>query len=443
MALKWFQQPSERACVVGLDGVPYSMVKRFVADGVMPRLGDIIAKGIFRETTVSLPEISSVSWSSFMTGKNPGEHGIFGFTDLHPGTYTQSFPGFRDLKCETIWDFLGEQKMRSVVINQPATYPARPIHGALVSGFVAVHLDKSVFPARYLRTLRDIGYEIDLDAELVRDNPPALFRALHELLRVRERLVDVLWDEEKWNMMEVVITGTDRLHHFLFDAYEDAAQPHHGDFLDYYRAVDAFVGRVHERFMKDASEPRNFFVLSDHGFCRTRHEVNINTLLKEQGYLAFAGDDPRRLDHISEAATAFGLDPSRIYLHRRGRYPRGGVDDSRVDALLDEISAAFLVLRHEGESVIRRVFRGRDVYSGPASAHGPDLILLTTPGFDLKGRLGADRVISDRRLQGMHTWDDAFVVTTRDDLVPPGRELTLLDVPAMVLKSLQIAPAHA
>lgn len=443
MALKWFQQPSERACVVGLDGVPYSMVKRFAADGVMPRLGEIIAGGAFRETTVSLPEISSVSWSTFMTGKNPGEHGIFGFTDLHPGTYTQSFPSFRDLKCDTIWDRLGEQKMRSVVINQPATYPARPIHGALVSGFVAVHLDKSVFPARYLRQLRDINYEIDLDAELVRDNPPALFRALHELLRVRERLMDVLWTEEKWNLMEVVITGTDRLHHFLFDAYEDANHPNHGDFLDYYRAVDALVGRIHDRFAADASDPRNFFVLSDHGFCKTRHEVNVNALLAQNGHLKMTGDDPRRMENISEAATAFGLDPSRIYLHRRGRYPRGGVDESRADALTDEISQAFLALRHDGEAVIRRVFRGRDVYSGPASASGPDLILLSMPGFDLKGRLGAASVVADRRLQGMHTWDDAFVVTKRTDLVPGGRDLTLLDVPAMLMKCLGLESAHA
>src|SRR6186713_1365005 len=444
MALKWFQQPSERACVVGLDGVPFSMVKRFVAEGVMPRLGAIIAGGAaFRETTVSLPEISSVSWSSFMTGKNPGEHGIFGFTDLHPGTYTQSFPSFRDLKCDTIWDRLGEQKMRSVVINQPATYPARPVHGALVSGFVAVHLDKSVFPARYLRQLREINYEIDLDAELVRDNPTALFRALHELLRVREALMDILWKEEKWNLMEVVITGTDRLHHFMMDAYEDTAHPNHKDFLDYYRAVDAFVGRVYDRFVADASEPRNFFVLSDHGFCRTRHEVNINTVLAQHGFLKMSGDDPKRLENISEAAVAFGLDPSRIYLHRRGRYPRGGVDDSRADALMNEISEAFLALRHDGEEIIRKVFRGRDVYSGAASANGPDLILLTKAGFDLKGRLGAPDVIATRRLQGMHTWDDAFVVTGRTDLVPHGRELTLLDVPAMLVASLGLEPAHA
>jgi predicted AlkP superfamily phosphohydrolase/phosphomutase len=251
-------------------------------------------------------------------------------------------------------------------------------------------------------------------------------------------VVDVLWKEEKWNLMEVVITGTDRLHHFLFDAYEDESHPHHGDFLDYYRAVDALVGRLYDRFTADAEEPRNFFVLSDHGFCRTRHEVNINTVLKDGGFLAFSGADEKRLENISESAAAFGLDPSRIYLHRRGRYPRGGVADSRAGALMNEIEAAFLALRHEGQPVIRRVFRGQDVYQGAQAAHGPDLILLSEHGYDLKGRLGAAEVVSARRLQGMHTWDDAFVVTARKDLVPDGRELTLLDVPAMLMQSLGV-----
>ena len=314
MALKWFQQPPQRACVVGLDGVPCSMIRRFVDAGVMPRLGAIAAAGALHDMTVSLPEISSVSWSTFMTGRNPGEHGIFGFTDLHPGTYTQSFPSFRELKTDTIWDRLGERKMRSVVINQPATYPARPLHGALVSGFVAVHLDKSVFPARYLRTLRDLDYEVDLDASLVRDDPPALFRKLHQMLRMREQLMNVLWEEEKWNLMEVVITGTDRLHHFLFDAYDDPAHPHHADFLDYYRAIDAFVGRVHDRFQEER-DAKGFFVLSDHGFCRTRHEVNVNRVLADHGFLVMNDPGARDMDAISERASAFALDPSRIYLH--------------------------------------------------------------------------------------------------------------------------------
>lgn len=439
MAMKWFQQPSQRACVVGLDGVPCSMIRRFIAAGVMPRLGEIAAEGALRDMTVSLPEISSVSWSTFMTGRNPGEHGIYGFTDLHAGTYTQSFPGFRELKCDTIWDRLGERKMRSVVINQPATYPARPIHGALVSGFVAVHLDKSVFPARYLRTLRNLDYEVDIDTAALRDDPPALFRRLHEMLRMREQLMNVLWEEEKWNLMEVVVTGTDRLHHFLFDAYDDAAHPHHADFLAYYGAVDAFVGRVHDRF-RNEREARGFFVLSDHGFCRTRHEVNVNRVLADHGFLVMSDPGARDLGAISERATAFALDPSRIYLHRRGRYPRGGVGPERAEALLAEITDAFVSLEHDGAKVIRRVVRGADVYSGPESGRAPDLVLITTNGYDLKGRLNADAVVTPRRLQGMHTWDDAFLAVSRPDLLPGDRDLTLVDVPGMIMRSLDADP---
>jgi predicted AlkP superfamily phosphohydrolase/phosphomutase len=441
VALKWFQQPAQRACVIGLDGVPCSMVRRFVDAGVMPRLGEIGAAGALRDMTVSMPEISSVSWSTFMTGKNPGEHGIYGFTDLHPGTYTQSFPTFRELKTDTIWDRLGEKKMRSVVINQPATYPARPVHGALVSGFVAVHLDKSVFPARYLRTLRDLDYEVDLDAADLRDDPLRLFKKLHQLLAVREKLMNMLWEEEKWNLMEVVVTGTDRLHHFLFDAYEDTAHPHHNDFLDYYRAIDAFVGRVYDRVQKD-SNARGFYVLSDHGFCRTRHEVNVNRVLMDHGFLVMNDPAARDMDEISERATAFALDPSRIYLHRRGRYPRGSVGESHVEGLLQEITAVFEGLEHEGERVIRKVVRGRDVYSGPESGNAPDLVLITTNGFDLKGRLGADAVVTPRRMQGMHTWDDAFLATSRADLLPD-HELTLVDVPHMILQSLDVDPTNS
>jgi predicted AlkP superfamily phosphohydrolase/phosphomutase len=94
------------------------------------------------------------------------------------------------------------------------------------------------------------------------------------------------------------------------------------------------------------------------------------------------------------------------------------------------------------KDVVVRCDLASEVYSGPQSASGPDLILVSTPGFDLKGRLGAPQEIAPRRLQGMHTWDDAFVVTTRTDLLP-GRELTLLDVAAMLVQSLGLEPAHA
>ncbi len=60
-----------------------------------------------------------------MTGANPGTHGIFGFTEFERGSYRIRFPSFPDLKAPTLWDRLGKKGRRSVVINQPSTYPAR------------------------------------------------------------------------------------------------------------------------------------------------------------------------------------------------------------------------------------------------------------------------------------------------------------------------------
>ena len=63
----------------------------------MPNLEKLKQDGILKRMTVSIPDNSAVSWSSIMTGENPGEHGIFGFTDLIPNTYTLRFPNSNNL----------------------------------------------------------------------------------------------------------------------------------------------------------------------------------------------------------------------------------------------------------------------------------------------------------------------------------------------------------
>ncbi len=144
-------------CSPGTAGLPCcpSLKKFFAASTV--------------KMTVSIPEISSVSWSSFMTGTQAGDHGIYGFVDLTPGTYQYRFPNFSDLKAPTFFDELGLNNKRSVIINLPATYPARPMPGVLISGFVALDLEKAVYPARYLPMLKQAGYQVDVDAGKGRD----------------------------------------------------------------------------------------------------------------------------------------------------------------------------------------------------------------------------------------------------------------------------------
>jgi len=265
------RKKKNRVCVIGLDGVPHSLLQDLSAKGVMPHFKELIPAGNLHRMKASLPEISSVSWTDFMTGTNSGSHGIFGFTDLKSGTYDLRFPNFNDVKAETLWDRLGKTKKKSVIVNQPSTYPARRIEGTLISGFVAIEMSKAVYPLSLKPRLENIGYEIDIDTFRAREDHEFLWKELDRTLVGREKAWEMLWADD-WDFFEFVITGTDRLQHFLWDALADPGHPHHLRFLDYYHRIDGLVGRISEAFEKLTGSREGLYLLSDHGFTGMRQE---------------------------------------------------------------------------------------------------------------------------------------------------------------------------
>lgn len=432
MAALWSKK-KKPVCVVGLDGVPYTLLKRFTEDGTMPALADIVRGGRLSKMRVTLPEISAVSWPSFMTGRNPGHHAIFGFTDLKPQSYSLRFPSFKDLRASTIWDRLGERKKRSVIINQPSTYPARPIEGVLISGFVALSLRKAVHPPSLLRKLEHDGYIIDIDTLRARDDHSYLISELGKTLEGRERAVNYLWENEKWDYFEVVVTGTDRLHHYLWDALDNESHPCHEAFVDYYRRVDSFIGRLYSRFRRltDAGETTpGFFILSDHGFTGVKSEFYLSAWLKKEGFLSLEKDDADSVEAIADGSRAFVLDPSRIYLNMVGKYPRGCVKLEDVKPIIADIQAGLTDLTFDGEKVIDRVFERAEVYDGPFGEQGPDLVAVSRYGFDIKGSPKQKELFGRSALTGMHTWDDAFLWSAHES----PEDLNITDVAEIILQ---------
>jgi predicted AlkP superfamily phosphohydrolase/phosphomutase len=401
------KKQKSRTCVIGLDGVPYSLILELAERDIAPSLGGLLKAGHLHKMKASLPEISSVSWTDFMTGTDSGKHGIFGFTDLKPGSYALRFPNFLDVKRETLWDILGKKGQRSIVLNQPSTYPARPLNGIMVSGFVAIDLGKAVYPISQRAALDRMAYQVDIDTVKSRQDHAFFWTDLERTMDGLERALDHFWKED-WDFFEFVITGTDRLHHFLWNAYADEKHPYHARFLDYYRRVDGIIGRLVLSFRRLTGGDSGLYLLSDHGFCQIEQEVHLNAWLLREGYLRFGGDTPQGLEDIAEGSVAFALDPSRIYLNLKGRFPKGEVDEGGRKILKAEIARRLEQLEFGGRSVIRRVFDADDVYSGPCSASGPDLLVLSEPGFDLKGSLKKKDIFGRTNLEGMHTWDDAF-----------------------------------
>jgi predicted AlkP superfamily phosphohydrolase/phosphomutase len=432
----FWSRKKKPVCVLGLDGVPYSLVKRFTQDGTMPALAEIVRTGHLSKMQVTLPEISAVSWPSFMTGKNPGGHSIFGFTDLKPHSYSLRFPTFNDLRAPTIWDKLAETKKRSVVVNQPSTYPARPIEGVLISGFVALSLKKAVHPPQLLPRLEQDGYIIDIDTMRAREDHAYLVNELFRTLDARERTVSALWDSEKWDLFEVVVTGTDRLHHYLWDALDNTSHPHHEAFLRYYRRVDSFIASLHARFKRliNAEDPTpGFFILSDHGFTSVKQEFYLNAWLKKEGFLRLEKDDADMIEAISEGSRAFALDPSRIYLNLVGKYPKGCVKPEDVRPITADIKAGLSELSFDGETVVEKVFERAEAYDGPFAEQGPDLVVVSKYGYDVKGSPKRKDLFGRTPLTGMHTWDDAFLWSAQQ----PPENPNITDVAQIILQYME------
>jgi predicted AlkP superfamily phosphohydrolase/phosphomutase len=389
--------------MVGLDGVPFGLLEELSNQGVMPNTKEIISSGIFRKMQSSVPEVSSVAWSSIITGKNPGEHGIFGFTDLTSNSYQLRFPNFNDLQSEPFWNVLNG---KSVIVNVPSTYPVKDMNGVHISGFVSIDLSKSVFPKSLIPTLKEFDYRLDVDSTLAHQSMDLFLSDLEKTLHASIQTYRYLWANFEWQIFMYVFTGTDRLMHFLWDAYENRDHRYHFKFLAHFQKIDEVIGEIFLR----VNEKDHFVILSDHGFEKLTHEIYINSYLKKEGFLNFENDKELELFNISPKTKAFALDPARIYLNVKGKYPRGTIELRDKGKILRDLEDLFLSLEIDGRKVMRSIYRGEEIYSGPLFDKGPDMVLVGSPGFDLKGSTKTEKLIDKRIFSGKHTQDDAFLL---------------------------------
>jgi predicted AlkP superfamily phosphohydrolase/phosphomutase len=426
-----FSKKAKKALIIGIDGVPHSLLETYIKGDVMPNLKQILKEGFtFRRMNASIPDVSSVSWTSFATGVNPGEHGIYGFTGLQ-ADYSLFFPNSRDIKAPRFWEILGktnlqtstlskkylkrvEHPYRSIIFNLPHSYPASPMNGILVSGFVAIDLKKATFPETAYTYLRSIDYLIDVDAEKVREDKRQFLDELFECLEVRKRAISHFFNDEPWDLFLACITETDRLHHFFFDASNDKGNPYCGPFLDFYVKLDKWIKILYDRFMEEHSGKGFFAILSDHGFAPIKEEVYINPFLKKTGFLELQ-EDGHYYERIGNKTKAFNLDPCRIYINYRDTYHRGTAKREERVELLRKIREALQSLKAEtGEDVIDRIFQADKIYEGPYIDQAPDLVCLPKDGYDLKGGIEKNQVFGRSIFTGMHTWHDAFCIFPED-----------------------------
>ncbi len=410
-----------RLVVLGLDGLPYTLARSLSAQGVLPNLSKLALAPQSGAIRAELPELSPVNWTSFYTAAGPAEHGVFGFTALDPQSYELHIANAAWVRCPTIFQRLGEQGKSVRVVNLPNTYPAAPLPGMLVAGFVAPELSRAVFPPFLAPSLAAKGYKLEADTVRGKKDPEFLLSELRATLESRRQALDMLWPDLAWDLFVFVLTETDRLFHFLFPACTDANHPLHAACLEFLRHWDALIGDVLERY-DSLPEPKRLVALADHGFCALKIEVNLNTWLEQQGLLRLTpvqdGLEAHELDagRILPETKCFALDPGRIYLHARERFSRSAYGAGELHRLLEDVRQGLLHLTFEGEPVMQQVATRDALYpveaefrnAGIASYQPPDLLCTPNPGFDLKAKFDSRALFGLHGRHGTHTVGDAF-----------------------------------
>ncbi len=393
----------QRTLIIGLDGVPYGMIKDLAETGVMPNTAKLISQSIFTKMSSSIPEVSSVAWSSMITGTNPGRHGVFGFMDLQPNSYKMKFPNFTDLKEKPFWE---TWQGKSVIVNVPSTYPVRPMNGVIISGFVSLDLEKAVYPASLVPQLQGMDYRLDANSELAHRNMDLFLQDVDNTLAGLIKAGRYLWDYTDWQNFMFTFTTTDRLLHFLWDAFEQKDHKYRYVFLEHFRRIDKAIGE-----MTGKITDRDLLVmLSDHGFERLDYDVYLNRLLMQEGLLQFKdGEDPA-LPNICYGTKAFAMEPARFYVNYKGKYPCGSVEPDQGEEVLSQIQPILESFQIDGKKVIRDIYRKEDLYSGPCMDIAPDLICVGQQHFNLRASLKVDKLYDKPVFTGKHTQDTAFLL---------------------------------
>ncbi|HEM60718.1 MAG TPA: phosphodiesterase, partial [Chloroflexi bacterium] len=154
MALK------SKVLVIGLDGVPLSLIRAWAEEGKLPTFRRLMERGVVGDLRSTIPPTSGPSWSTFMTGKNPGKTGIYDFLYRREGTY--SFPPVNASRRDgvAIWKLLSDQGRTVGVVNVPMSYPVEKVNGYMISGWMTPYSAQDFsYPQDLWRELRDeIGY---------------------------------------------------------------------------------------------------------------------------------------------------------------------------------------------------------------------------------------------------------------------------------------------
>lgn len=476
--------------IVGWDGATWDVLEPLLAEGCLPTLAALRARGAWGTLLSTQPPVTAPAWSTFMTGMEPARHGLLSWQLPLGAGGQRRWVSARDLAAPTLWRRLSDAGHRVAVVNLPITYPPEPVNGCLVGGMLTPGVDSSfTYPA----TLRDAllaaapDYAPDVEMQETERNIrtragiATFLKEVRAGIRHREAALEVVWRQGVYDFVCVMFEASDRLQHPLWQyAVGKPANPAGPgpDWAAYREAVaacftelDAALARLLARCPADTT----VFLISDHGFGPLRAVLHLNDWLAARGWLRYADRRAslravlrplrrwlparwtrrgraafaplRMLDWAQTRAYAGLPTEDGIWLNVRGREPWGTVAaGAEYEALRDELIAALAELSHPatGAPLVLSARRREEVHRGPYAERAPDIVLEPAPGVKMTPALGQDSLVDDVAWQGRgHHHREGVLVAAGPGVRPgevTGARLADLAPTVLALLGLPVSP---
>ena len=443
---------ADRLMIIGLDGATFEILNPLIDAGRMPNLRTFIGGGVSGVLESTQPPITPAAWTTFMTGKGPGRHGILDFETYDATTHTLTFNSTYEIREKTLWQLLSEKGLRVGSLNVPMTYPPKPVNGFMISGFETPSIDAQFtwppeLKEEIFRVIPSYDYRtnwrrtaIGRQAQLA-DNLDYIANSFDQ----GTRLTRYCGEKYGWDVLMTVFKLVDNLQHKAWKYLDPRTSGHYPREAELaarcFQRLDDTLGDLFEYAEQNNA---TVLIMSDHGHGSLDGKAQPNRLLARWGYLSLRSSWEQartRAGYWLHRATKgratrfeqgsrgikrdLAVDWTRtracvmhagiygyLYINLKGRGPHGIVEPCDYDALRDELAQRLRVatVRHpDGHTtpIFDDVHRTEELYrcSREENPNLPDLLLAPHPGFavvrKIRGRK-AVRWCKLRRLEGTH-----------------------------------------
>lgn len=137
----------KKVLILGIDGLDPNLLTQFMQEGVLPNFSKLAKEGSFSKLATMMAPQSPVAWSTFITGLDPGGHGIYDFITRDPDLLVPQFSMAKTTppkhvlnlgdwvlplssgkvemmrKGKAFWQILGEHGVPTTVFRMPVNFP--------------------------------------------------------------------------------------------------------------------------------------------------------------------------------------------------------------------------------------------------------------------------------------------------------------------------------